>query len=95
MMIGIREVAASARIDRHTAMPLTPGSIKSRMTRSAAVRCSCCMTAEPDASRSVVSRVMEVVDDEIGDVLVVFDDENVSHGSSGCARTLKRTVEPF
>ncbi len=57
-----------------------PGSIRSRITRSVARARSFGITAAPDASAiDAVPRFFEVVRDELGDVVVVFDDKNMRH----------------
>ena len=53
MMIGTAATAGSARMASHTTSPLSPGSIRSRITISGGSARTRARPSEPDAARSV------------------------------------------
>jgi len=68
-----------------------PGSIRSSSTSDGGDALIFASAAVPDAAVDHVPGLLQVVRDQIGDVLVVFDDEDVAHRGD-CTRG---TAESF
>ena len=80
MMMGSSAVRLSERSALQISSPFSPGSIKSRMTRSGGVSLASASARPPsDDNLGGVAGLFEIVRDERGDVGVVFDDENARH----------------
>ena len=94
MMMGSAAVRLSARSALQTSRPLRPGSIKSRMTRSGGVSLASGSARPPSRhDLGAVTGLLEIMRDERGDVVVVFDDEDARHVIRGSGGVIVRPTK--